>query len=189
MRLIDYTGQRIGQFTVIEKTDRTKYAGKSRVYICRCDCGNVKELSTSEFSSAKSCGCLHAANKEKFKKMNIGKVQPWTLPPGESSVRNLMGSYIRCAHKRGYEFALSQQEFLHLIKQPCYYCGIEPLQIHKAIRKQPLVYNGIDRTDNTRGYILTNCVPCCKHCNRAKDTLTYVEFATWIKRIHQRLVD
>ena len=41
--------------------------------------------------------------------------------------------------------------------------------------------NGIDRFDNTIGYELHNCVPCCGFCNFAKGKHTYQEFKNWIK--------
>jgi len=31
---------------------------------------------------------------------------------------------------------------------------------------------GLDRWDNSRGYFADNVVPCCKDCNRAKNTRT-----------------
>lgn len=45
-------------------------------------------------------------------------------------------------------------------------------------------YTGLDREDNTLGYLYSNLVPCCKVCNRAKSTMTRAEFLTWIGRAH-----
>jgi hypothetical protein len=41
-------------------------------------------------------------------------------------------------------------------------------------------FNGIDRVDNSKGYILGNCVPCCSWCNRAKADGTLAKFMDWI---------
>lgn len=46
------------------------------------------------------------------------------------------------------------------------------------------VRNGIDRVDSAQGYVLTNVVPCCKQCNRAKSDLSREEFLTWVERVH-----
>lgn len=56
-------------------------------------------------------------------------------------------------------FTLSQQDFEKLIIQPCYYCGFYSNS----------KFLGIDRIDNTKGYILSNCVPSCKMCNMMKN--------------------
>lgn len=52
-------GQKFGRLLVLEKTDKKKNG--SLVWLCQCDCGNYKEVSTRELRSpnhAKSCGCL-----------------------------------------------------------------------------------------------------------------------------------
>lgn len=48
------------------------------------------------------------------------------------------------------------------------------------------VYNGIDRVDNSVGYVLSNCVPCCSTCNRMKGTMSSEEFKEKIKLIYSR---
>lgn len=45
------------------------------------------------------------------------------------------------------------------------------------------LYNGIDRFDNNIHYILSNCVPCCKICNRMKHTMTAQEWLDHLDRI------
>jgi len=49
------------------------------------------------------------------------------------------------------------------------------------------VYTGIDRVDNSKGYIPTNVVPCCGVCNFMKGRLGLDIFLTQIKRIHANL--
>jgi hypothetical protein len=41
------------------------------------------------------------------------------------------------------------------------------------------VANGIDRVDNTKGYSVDNCVPCCRRCNVAKADMTPDQFLGW----------
>jgi hypothetical protein len=64
---------------------------------------------------------------------------------------------------------LSKKDFSDLTQKECHYCG----------KEGP---NGIDRIDNTTGYVLSNCVPCCKHCNYVKGDLSKEDFETWKKR-------
>ena len=47
-------------------------------------------------------------------------------------------------------------------------------------------YNGVDRVENTNGYLTGNCVSCCHICNRAKGEMTVNEFYDWINKIHGR---
>ena len=56
-------GERHGRLTVIAKSPRG-----FKWWICKCDCGNTKELIASRFKTYQSCGCL-----EKENKITIGK--------------------------------------------------------------------------------------------------------------------
>jgi hypothetical protein len=78
-------------------------------------------------------------------------------------------TYQKGAEKRELAFTLSPYEFLTIVKQSCYYCGAPG-------------YNGVDRHDNSIGYIFTNCKPCCSQCNFAKRTLTEEKFVEWLLR-------
>lgn len=78
-------------------------------------------------------------------------------------------TYKKRAKKNSLDFSLSKAEFEQITKSSCIYCG----------KKSP---NGIDRKDNSKGYILDNCVPCCKHCNYAKGNLSQDDFNTWKNR-------
>jgi hypothetical protein len=53
------TGQKFGRLTVVE------YLPDKHKWLCKCDCGNYKEIFTSKLTSlhTKSCGCL----KNKYK--------------------------------------------------------------------------------------------------------------------------
>ncbi|MFD1268101.1 hypothetical protein [Paenibacillus motobuensis] len=57
-RRIDITGQRYGRLTVLKEVEPRGYV---RVFLCRCDCGNEKEITMPQLRSgkAKSCGCLN----------------------------------------------------------------------------------------------------------------------------------
>jgi hypothetical protein len=96
---------------------------------------------------------------------------------------------------RGLDFLLTREEFRQLTSQNCYYCNSEPSKIfyntasltEEAKENSGYVHNGIDRIDNTKGYILDNCVPCCITCNRMKFTLSQQEFIEHIRKIYDRL--
>ena len=68
------------------------------------------------------------------------------------------------ARDRGYEWALSDEHALKLFSLPCHYCNaFEGL-------------NGIDRQDNSLGYINENCVSCCWSCNDGKGAKNESDF-------------
>jgi hypothetical protein len=53
----DYTGQRFGRLVALRPTGERK--SNSPVYLFRCDCGNLKELSiTATRTGTVSCGCV-----------------------------------------------------------------------------------------------------------------------------------
>jgi hypothetical protein len=87
--------------------------------------------------------------------------------------RGLYRSYIATAQKKRVPvpFELSIEEFLILVKQNCYICGMEPSQAYWKSRGDILIYNGIDRIDNTKGYVSGNCKACCKKCNSVKSDM------------------
>lgn len=72
------------------------------------------------------------------------------------------------ALKRGLEVTISLEALTALIVQPCDYCGsVESI--------------GVDRIDNSLGYIPINCISCCYMCNITRNNLyTYEEFKTYI---------
>jgi hypothetical protein len=160
-------GQKFNQLTVIDqfiKNDKT-------YCICSCDCERNKETEVSaqnlKNNAVMSCGCGYRKR-----------------PYGEAARHGLFHIYETGAIKRNLEFLLTEKEFEYITKQNCYYCGIEPKQSYGFGRSNgDYVYNGIDRYDNNYGYCLENCVPACKICNYAKDTLTTQEFLEWVKRI------
>lgn len=54
----DLTGQRFGRLIAVCSTN--KRARRHVVWLCRCDCGNLKEIESNSLCSGKtkSCGCL-----------------------------------------------------------------------------------------------------------------------------------
>ena len=161
---IDLTGERFGRLIVIKQAAQIK--NKIILWDCMCDCGNQVVISRANLRSGmtKSCGCIH---KEMFSK-----------PDGEAALTQLLNSYKKDARYRNYEFKLEREEFKNLVFSNCHYCGKPPakqLYIKKTINGS-IIYNGIDRVDNTKGYTINNVVPCCTHCNSCKFTSKYNDF-------------
>lgn len=159
-------GNVFGRLTVEKVLGRTKHG--HLFYGCVCECGESVAVygATLVGGRTKSCGCYK--RKEKW----------------HSHISSVVLSYRRSAETRGYSFDLSRKDFENIIFQPCHYCGAPPSNKKdvSVSRCQPgvLSYNGIDRKDNTIGYSVDNCVPCCIVCNRAKSAMTYRGFIGWI---------
>ena len=67
--------------------------------------------------------------------------------------------YEQGAISRGKSFEISQELFENIRIQECYLCGKQNSAQHK---------NGIDRVDNSKGYIEGNIMSCCSGCNYLK---------------------
>jgi len=95
--------------------------------------------------------------------------------------------YKYAAKTRDLVWALSDDEVRSIAAKVCHYCGREPGQTLRHINWSPtrksVLYNGIDRVDNFRGYEADNVVPCCVLCNRAKRDMTQEDFLSWVKQV------
>lgn len=170
----DITLQRFGKLTVLYRAcGVSKGAVK---WLCTCDCGTVRDINGHSVRSGlqTSCGCDGKRAREKDRTYAILKVL-FKL--------NIVGSP---ASKRGLERNITFDEYVQMIHKPCVYCGTEWSNIAKdKATKEVLYHNGIDRIDPTKGYILENCVPCCKHCNRSKFEQSKEEYFSYIKRVYE----
>lgn len=112
------------------------------------------------------------------------KIKKFKTKPYESkgSELSLYKNYKRNAENRGYSFDLSEEIFSTLINSQCFYCMVEPQQKYGK-----LIYNGIDRMDNSIGYSHQNCIACCGICNSAKSNMSLEDFSNWIMRLYKSL--
>lgn len=87
----------------------------------------------------------------------------------KTNLKYKYGYYKRNAEDKGRQFELSYEQCELFFLDDCFYCG------GKAIRGE--IINGIDRIDNTIGYVLDNCVPSCNMCNMLKGPyFNHIEF-------------
>lgn len=138
-----------------------------RLVRCQCVCGNESNILVSNLVSGKvkSCGCYH--------KEIMASENPWLTE--YNAYRD------HCAIKRNLIWDLSLDFFTDIVRLKCIYCKSEPTTTTKVSN---LKRNGIDRIDNNIGYIESNSVPCCKICNRAKNTLSKEDFLNWISQVY-----
>jgi hypothetical protein len=166
-----YIGKRFGRLIVLSKLGTHKNG--CPIVECRCDCGNLTKVIVSNLTSSSSltvsCGCY---NRDKSVSNN-----PW---PQE------LKQYIaQETANRGNNFSLTLEEFKNLCSSNCSYCGIEPCGKMRSGREKR---NGIDRINNSIGYELSNCVPCCWICNRMKGKMPQQEFLLHIKKVYRNKI-
>ena len=112
-------------------------------------------------------------NPEKYKKA----IDAWNKKNPEwrkkyyRRVGVILKDYKRSAKKRNIKWEMVDKEFFEFWNKSCYYCGKQIETI------------GLDRVDNSAGYIKSNVVPCCTKCNRAKDTMLQKEFLDMVRSI------
>jgi hypothetical protein len=173
---VDLTGKKFGRLIVVSEYGRRH---GSVTWFCRCECGKEKVIRSSNLlsGSSTSCGCYAAEQRKKS----------IMLPDGVAAFNRLVHDYRQGAEKRGLSWELTDEQASGFFKGNCTYCGIQPLQKFKGDWGKSynglFYYNGIDRKDNTVGYLPENCVSCCKICNRSKHSLPQEEFEGWIGRV------
>lgn len=185
-RIIDYTGIQFPTFKVI------KYLGKTkrRNWLCLCQCGTYYRSNSGMIQSnqKKSCGCLKYTGKHKNQKYD----------EKEAAYRAKVISYKASAKHRKISFNLSIEQAVNLLKGRCYYCGDYPaahfslkhkrINVHKNQENSKILYNGLDRLNNFKGYEIDNTVTCCAKCNYMKLTMSKQEFLNQIQKIYHHLI-
>ena len=141
--------------------------GSTRMFKTKClKCGEKKTLALQPL---RKCGCKKCYN-----------AIPWVTDKNFHKV--VIKVYKNNAKKRKLKFNLTLKEFKSIISNNCYYCNSPP--ITKVVRNRiDLLYNGVDRVNNDKGYIKNNVVPCCTLCNFGKRDMKQKDFLNWIKYI------
>ena len=85
--------------------------------------------------------------------------------------RKYYSQYKANAKKKGKEWGIDIETFKTFWQKPCSYCGDEIQTV------------GIDRVDNSVGYIAENLASCCGTCNYFKRALTEEHFIKHCKKI------
>jgi hypothetical protein len=172
--------QKFGKLIVVSQLP-TKNKNGAIKWKCLCECGNFTSrtggsllYSLKQTDSIITCGC------SKKDKRSI-----------QSYLNSKYDTYAKNAKQRNLIFALTQKTFCFLIQQNCYWCGARPKLPNKNCTYTlnigiPIETNGIDRYDNNLGYESTNCVPCCKQCNKIKHNLSGDKFLNLINLYYHK---
>ena len=91
-----------------------------------------------------------------FQNKISGNLYPECFASHKSSSYSL---YKWRAIKKQIDFLITPSDYDNIINKDCYLCGKQNDNSHK---------NGIDRIDNSKGYVLDNVKCCCGECNYIK---------------------
>ena len=180
-KFIDLTGQRFGRLMVISRSPNRK--NWRAMWLCQCDCGKKKIIRADNLRRGltKSCGCLvgeWSKNNPPNKKYKLGL----------ANMHALISKYKTGAKKRGLKFELTEERFEEITQRDCFYCGTKPNNVANIKScNGSYTYNGIDRVDNNKGYIIDNVVTCCYICNRRKGKSNLQEYKDWIERSYNNI--
>lgn len=161
--------QIFNQLTIIEYLDNKKV-------LCKCDCGNIKELYYSNVikGNNKSCGCRQGRRSE-YKWFLNDKEEK-----GNNPFRKVVTVSRSAAAKRSISFNIDHtfiQSLYELQKGKCYYTNIEMT----LNRDQYSI--SIDRLDSSKSYEKSNVVLCCRNINLFKNTLSDIEFKEFLRKV------
>lgn len=167
MKQIDYTGFKTKAFTVIKRSDASKW-------LVRCNkCGQEHIRTISNIKRRKTTGCEKCTHR-----IAIAKPNDW----------HLYVHYKGHARDKNRVFELTYEQFKEIVQKDCFYCGSSPKVMQHMLRycknSEPQPLNGIDRIDSSKGYTVDNCVSCCPLCNQMKSNIDQNVFLAQIEKIY-----
>jgi len=174
MRVIDLTGQKFGQWTVLSRTHNIK----SKIsWYCQCSCGKIYIVEGGRLKNGRSTRCMECrSGNNPWKGYNDG---------GMTSAWHMLLSN---AKKNNRMVGITFEQFISLSVQDCFYCNAHPsLGLQRGSGSTAalnIARNGLDRWDNHIGYCDYNIVPCCTACNFLKGTLHGDDFLKQVYSIN-----
>lgn len=178
----DHIGRVINDIKIL-RWFTIREVSKNRTYFeCLCVCKKTFTIRADGILNGKikSCGCLTG-----------DLISASSRLPDNQGAKNKVFSHYMCGAKdRGHEFSIQKDEFMSFISNDCYYCGAKPKEAtiikpddNNGRRSRTITYNGIDRIDNSKGYVKGNCVTCCSSCNYSKRIMLVDEWLDLCARV------
>ncbi len=167
---LNLVNKRWGHFTVIKELPSN---GISRLWECKCDCGNLRILPTKSINREenKTCGCLLRGN------VKSGSYN-WN---GHGEIHGKIWSGIKSgARIRGHNFGISIKYAWNLFLKQNRKCALSGVDIKFPCTVRDNENGGrtasLDRIDSNKGYIKGNVQWVHKNINLAKQELSDSDF-------------
>lgn len=135
--------KKFNRWTILEFTH--KY--NRTYYICKCECGNIKDIKPSHLFKglSKSCGCLLKDTPNHRK----GCISEQLLPDNLGAKKRLHTRYKSDAKRRNVAFDISIDDFIKIAISNCEYCGKSADKLNKVSgSRSQFYYTGVDRKNN-----------------------------------------
>jgi len=162
-----------------EQIDKTREEKLSQTERVCSQCKTKKNIEQFGFraQNIRHGICRNCKNKQKreWAQNNKDKTVRYAKNHRETS-RGKLTEIRASAKARNLDFDLTEKQFDDIATQACHYCNKENTT------------RGLDRVDNSRGYLMDNVVSCCKTCNFMKHTLGQDEFFAHIKCLYNHLL-
>lgn len=172
----DLTGIKFGKLTVISLLDERK--NNNRYWVCKCECGNTKEMRASHLLKgySKSCGCnWHNKNKHNYNWKGY-----------EDIPLDFFSKIKRGAESRKLEFNITIEYLWDLfIKQnkKCALSGMDLFFSETRKNKDKSRTVSVDRIDSSNGYIEGNIQWVHKTINIMKNSLSDEGFIEFCRKV------
>lgn len=145
---------------------------RRRMAACTCSCGRHRVVRLTRLTTGGIIECVMCAMGSARRAGKFGRRR---FSGQEREIRDSFGGYGVNARRKGLNFQLSLDQFRQLVTSPCRYCGFSEKR------------NGVDRLDNSKGYLFANCVPCCSVCNYAKREMRVEQFFSWVRAVYEHI--
>jgi hypothetical protein len=137
----------------VDRKDSNKGYIYNNVLPCCEQCNLMKNNSTYDNFIAM---CKHISTINNKIKEKLDHILFHVSPNGQYA------KYKLDAERRNIPFELSRDELKSIVLNKCTYCNTSGDGYYGSGA------GGIDRVDSSKGYIFSNCVPCCFSCNQMK---------------------
>lgn len=177
-RTSNIKGHIFGKLIVLEYSGKTTHKdSRASTWLCGCLCGKTLIVPGTALrrGNTASCGC----SRRSLRRRTIVSKATRAVDGYKSSLMRLVYTYRASAKKKGVPFALTILEFEQLVLRDCTYCGQPPDKLRDMSvvdEERKYYFSGIDRVDNSKGYVPENCAPCCTRCNWMKRELSSEHF-------------
>jgi hypothetical protein len=168
------SGMRFGKLETIEISGKDK--GRSNLWLCKCDCGNISFVRTQSLKSKRtqSCGCVHKV---------IGKKNRFWK--GHEDIPSSFWTVLKIsARNRKINFDLTIEQIWELFEKQNRKCYLSELNIEfDEVFKNRSTTASLDRLDSSKGYEINNVGWVHKDINKIKTNFSIDDFVYYCNLI------